>query len=649
MKKTILPLIAVMCVAVSAQAELIKLGTGRINSVSEAGAAISGISLTFEQPMVGMMAVASIQEALTELAGVFEQNKPVGFAVYTTKELPSILDMSSEELMFGDDPFPEEALAFAAMIPVAASPEAFFKNRGITEPVEGAVKIDDTMWVSVHDGYAVFSNNEDAAKLTKTELDSVLASKIQGAVAEIDISKLAMTKFVEFKMVSDRETLKMMRELEAEMEAEEDADAKAFGNVLDVTSMLTDFSEVQSRRSLKILQQVNSFGFGFSYDMAKGLSFDVKTAFDENSEMAKLMSGVRPMSPDLLEKIPASALLVGAFGENPLAFMESKGLLEDVLQSSVPKIKAEQLRASISDLLNAAIRTYNDYESGVFYIDRDSAGRYVAVGMNTQKDIASFKDFLAIRDEMLLNALNQLGTNQNMVAVSPSNGTVSISFSEILKNVSKFDDSGLDVSKIAEIEGFIDPFLGKGLEFSSQIKDSKISYMLKPFGSNYSIEPSASAADDIKARIGSITPAGLTAKPSSIFIFSFGNLLKNVMEVASQFETDPEESAEIKKTIAALPKSKPYGILALAYAEGSVYRTRMNISTDELKWFASFFKNLTAVSRQKAYEGLEELDEDYGEEVEFEAFDAEDAEDSDAEAETSDEKNAEVIDVQIAE
>ena len=428
MKKTILPLIAVMCVAVSAQAELIKLGTGRINSVSEAGAAISGISLTFEQPMVGMMAVASIQQALTELAGVFEQNKPVGFAVYTTKELPSILDMSSEELMFGDDPFPEEALAFAAMIPVAASPEAFFKNRGITEPVEGAVKIDDTMWVSVHDGYAVFSNNEDAAKLTKTELDSVLASKIQGAVAEIDISKLAMTKFVEFKMVSDRETLKMMRELEAEMEAEEDADAKAFGNVLDVTSMLTDFSEVQSRRSLKILQQVNSFGFGFSYDMAKGLSFDVKTAFDENSEMAKLMSGVRPMSPDLLEKIPASALLVGAFGENPLAFMESKGLLEDVLQSSVPKIKAEQLRASISDLLNAAIRTYNDYESGVFYIDRDSAGGNVAVGMNTQKEIASFKDFLAIRDEMLLNALNQLRTNQNMVAVSPSNGTVSISF-----------------------------------------------------------------------------------------------------------------------------------------------------------------------------------------------------------------------------
>ena len=635
MKKAFLSLMVVMCAALSAQAELAKLGSGRISSVSDAGAAISGISLTFEQPMLGMMAVGSIQQGLMNFGGAFEQNKPVGIAVYTTEKLPPISEMSAEELMFGDGFFLEESLAFAVIIPVAVSPEDFFKSRGITEPVDGAAKIDETTWASVHDGFAVFSNNEDAAKITKAEIDSVLASKIQGAVAEMEISKLAMMRFVEFQMASERQSLETMRE----MEAEDGEDTAALGKLVDVTSLLADFSAEQSRRSLKMLQQIGAVGIGFSYDMASGMSFDVTMDIDENSEMSKLLGEVRPMDPALLAKIPASAFIVAAIGKNPMAMMDSKGTIEDVLHSVVPKIKDAQLRDNISELLNAAIRTYGDSESSIFYIDHDSDGRFVAVARESHKDMASAKELSAKEDALILDVLSKFAPNQKIASFDSTNSVLSISFSEILKEISKIEDFELDASEIAEIEGYIDPFVGKGFEIATQIEDSEIRLVAKPIGSNYSIKPSATAADDLMARIGSLTPAGITAKPASVLTLSFGPLMKKIMETASQFEKDPEDSAEMKKFIADLPNSKPHGLIGLTYAEGRVYRTRVNISVDELKWFVGFFKNIAAVTRQKTFESLEELDEFDGEEVEFKDFDEKDF----------DEEDAEVIEVQIAE
>lgn len=649
MKKAFLSLMVVMCVALPAQAELAKLGSGRISSVSDAGAAISGISLTFEQPMLGMMAVGSIQQGLMNFGGAFEQNKPVGIAVYTTEKLPPISEMSAEELLSGDGFFPEESLAFAVMIPVAASPEDFFKSRGITEPVDGAAKIDETTWASVHDGYAVFSNNEDAAKITKAEIDSVLSSKIQGAVAEVEISKLAMMRFVEFQMASERKSLAIMREMESEMEMEDNEDTEVLGKWIDVANLLADFSEAQFRRGLKTLQQVGTIGIGFSYDMVNGMSFDGTVNIDVNGEMSKLLGEVRPMDPALLAKIPASAFIAAAIGENPMAMMDSKGTIEDVLHSVVPKIKDAQLRDNISELLNAAIRTYGDSESSIFYIDHDSDGRFVAVARDSHKDMASAKELSAKEDALILDVLSKFAPNQKIASFDSTNSVLSISFSEILKEISKIEDFELDASEIAEIEGYIDPFAGKGFEIATQIEDSEIRLVAKPVGSNYSIKPSATAADDLMARIGSLTPAGITAKPASVLTLSFGPLMKKVMETASQFEKDPEDSAEMKKFIADLPNPKPHGLIGLTYAEGRVYRTRVNISVDELKWFVGFFKNLAAVTRQKTFESLEELDEFDGEEVEFKDSDEKDFDEEDSDEEAPDEADAEVIEVQIAE
>jgi hypothetical protein len=545
--------------------------------------------------MIGMMMAGALQQGIISFSGSYDLNRPLALALYFDGVLPPVSTLSLDELFIEEELFPVESLSYAIIVPLTTSAEEFFRSRGISDPVDNTAELDDGSWVSVREDFAVFSNNKDIAKISKTELDAIMSPKIQNAVIEIEVPGFTIKRLLEIQTEKQRkmtESMPWLDKLEDETSENEEDFVSKLAKIIELSNLWKDFFAADAERSMETIEQIDVFDIGLSYDMLKGLSLSTKIRLVKDSRIAQLAEKTRPLNISKFNNIPANALFASANGKAPILQDSTRGSIEDILKTVVPKIKDEEIRKSTENYLVAAIKSIDASEDSISYIETDKDGRAVFVAKEDSSDITVFTDTLAKYASLQNLLLSGIAPDQKVISFDTAAQTWRINFVEIFNIVKNIDSLDLEKDDLKELRNTLDTVMGSGYEIKFTTEGNSMTSVIKSTDSDYKVTSGTGGTGELLARANAIETVDGSSTLISALTVSPGPIAIKVVEMMAKISDDDELTSNVKELLETLPAANSHGIVGLTFVEDLSYRVNINMSAEEIKWLVSFFKAL---------------------------------------------------------
>lgn len=558
--------------SLSARADLTRLASARVNSMNELGASASAVAIMAEQPMMGMMAMGALQQGAMGTFGTIDQTKPMAAVLYTKAPLPNFGEMIGGEEM---DDFMAAGtnLAYVVLVPLSQTADEYLKSRGATNEVNGAFKTDAEMYIVCKDGYAVCSNDPEAAKVAAGEIAKTLVPKLNGMVVEMTVGKILMEKYGEIM----KKGMEMSQDL---------AGASPVTNALEVA--MKQYQKASMESMIGMMSQLDEGSLGLNYDITAGLTFDMAFRFVKGSELEGLVKNATPVSPAMYAAVPAGADVFMLVGDVSDSSYDSKKSIKLISETLVKEIKDAEVRAKAESIIAGYMWMMSNVGETVGFMDRDKAGRMVFVSKAKSKDNAKYLEYGKSMNADGIAILNKYFPGQKALAYDQKAETSSIDFAEgIQMLVAKFGEGDEDAEGIEVGLKGIDAVMGRKMESVTKISDGYLSSVCKAVGSDYA-GPAKSDPAAVSSRVKALMPKGSKATPSQVVSVSLGSMLKHYgLKIAKAVG---EDGAEMVAVFEGLPEAPVGGITAVVWSEGATMREAVNFSAAECKWFMSFIK-----------------------------------------------------------
>lgn len=589
MKRFFAVSLLVSVAVVSSQAEMTRLGSFRVKSLADVGAAASALSIMAEQPMMGMMAMGALQQGAQQQFGLVDQSKPISCVMYSKAPLPdfSAIDLENN---------PGEMMAFAtnvvyaALIPVTQSAEEYLQGRGATNVVDGVAKVDEKTYIVCKDGYAIYSNDPAAAKLAGRESPRLLMAALDSMVVEIVLEKSALEKYAEFLVTAQK-----LNEAKAEF--------SPFG---EFAGAITEYQKAQMEMLRQLMGEMDKLAFGLNYDLTGGLTMDFAMDLAKTGEFGKMIANAGVIQDDVYARIPANSDFYMVSASISALSFQSKKTLQSVLTTLVPVIKDEELRKKVEVAIAEVNWLYDNLGEVVAFCDRDKQGRMVMVSRAKSTDNARYLAANKTMIACLMDVLKKYAPEQKFFTYDPSTQSGLIAFEGILKMISEKVGEEPEVEEVEKMMKAFDVVLGRTFEFSSQEKNGYVYDIGKASGSDYSM-PAASGSSAIADRVKAVMPKGSIAKPFQVVSFSMGSSLKHF--VPRVMKAVGEEDEALAGIFANLADASAGGIMVVVWNENGKLRETLNVSAAELKGFFKLFLGMQQHEKAQFDGAMEELDE----------------------------------------
>lgn len=619
MKRSSVFSVVLVSVTLSVQADLTRLASARVKSMNELGAAASAISIMAEQPMMGMMAMGALQQGAMQTFGTVDPLKPMAAVLYTKAPLPNFGEMIGSEEM---DDFMGAGtnLAYVVLVPISQTAADYLKSRGATNEVGGVFKTDAEMYIVCKDGYAVCSNDPEAAKLAAGEIAKTLAPNLNNMVFEMTVGKILLEKYGEIT----KKGMEMSQDI---------AGAPAQTNALEVA--VKQYQKASMESMIGMMTQMDEATLGLNYDITAGLSFDMAFRFVKGSELEGVVKNSTPVKEAMYAAVPADSdffMLVGKTSDSSYDSTKSLKLISDTL---VKEIKDAEVRTKAESMIAGCLWMMDNVGETIGFLDRDKEGKMVFVSKAKANDNAKYWATGKSMNADGLAILNKYFPDQKAVAYDQKTGVSSIDFAEGIKMlVAKFGDGEAEDAEEIEVGlKAIDAVVGRKIESVTKMDGDYLSSICKPVGSVYA-GPAKSDSAAVLARVKALMPKESKANPSQVMSLSLGSLLKHYGSGIAK--AIGEDGAEMAAVFEGQPEAPVGGITAVVWSEGVTLREAVNFSAAECKWFMSFMKACSSMEGDEdVMEGEDETEAEVGD---FEIMD--DGTDAEAGEEKKDEKPA---------
>ncbi|MGI5869533.1 MAG: hypothetical protein ACOX9C_08850 [Kiritimatiellia bacterium] len=609
-----------LCIAVAAlcvQADYVKLGSVRLASLNDVGSAAAALGILAEEPLLGTMAIGSLQQAIMEAFGTPDQAKPLGVVLYSKTALPDFKNKTAEQFMAAMSDM-QENLAVAIYMPVSGSAQGYLKERGATNAVDGAFTADETLYAVVQGDYAVWGDSPATATRAAADMAETLKSVLDGMAVEVHVDSVTLKKYAEAQVGMKQMQKQLQKQIEEQMKeapdemeeetgktagAADDADT----DVCDVNSWAKAFEryeEASMEATAQMLEQIGSLALGLGLDIARGINLGASCDFAPGSDFAKLMTTAKAVDPALYAGVPASADLFYAVGDYGQMAYDSKQSLDLINAILLPQIKDEALRKQVADILARFVSTVQQSGASTLFVDRDSQGRMVFAGKVAYRDPAANQSLENQINADLGSIISKFLPVQTFATFDAPSGAVRIDFISLIKMLdSKFsgEDDKIDAEELDMVAKVFDALMGRSIEISRKLEGDSIVRLCRPVGSDYAL-PSSGDGATLAASVAALMPAGSAAKPFQVFALSPSSMLSHyASRLASVIGEDAKDVATL---FAALPEAPRNGMTSVAWAEGSTMKASLNLSAAELKWFVKMFGKISeqVAEQEKAIE-----------------------------------------------
>ncbi len=590
MKRFIAVSLLVSVAVASSQAEMTRLGSVRVKSMADMGAAASALSIMAEQPMLGMMAMGALQQGAQQQFGLVDQNKPMACVVYAKVALPdfSTMDLQND---------PEEMMGFAtnlvyaALIPIIETVEGYLQGRGATNGVDGVAQIDEETYLFCKDGYAIYSNDPAGAKLAGQDTQGLLGAALDTMVVEMVLEKVALEKYAEVIVA-----LQKVNEANAEL--------SPLGGF---AVAITEYQKAQMGMLRQIMGEMDKLVMGLNYDLMGGLTMDFAIDLAKSGEFGNMIAKAGVIQEGAYALIPENRDFYMVSASIADMSFQSKKTLQSVLTTLVLVIKDEVLRQKAETAIAEVTWVYDNLGEVVAFFDRDQEGRLVVVSRVKPTDNARYLAANKTIIACLIDVLEKHAPEQTFFTYDPASQKGVIDFAGLVALISEKVGEELEAEEVENMLKAFDAVFGRTFEFSSEEKDGFVYEIGKACGADYSI-PAASGSSAVADRVKAVMPKGSVAKPIQVVSFSMGSILKHfVPRVMKAVEAEDEAVAGI---LGNLADASVGGITVVVWNENEKLRETLNISAAELKGFFKFFTLMQQHTMTQFDGAMEDLDDD---------------------------------------
>lgn len=576
---------------VSVQAEMTKLGSARTKGLSDIASAATAISIMAGQPMVGMMAMGSLQQASSGAFGLVDQAKPFAAIVYTKAPLPSIADA-----MTGQNPealaSAKENLAFAVMVPITQKPADYLVAQSATNQVNGVNQAENGLFVVCQDGYAIYANDPAAAKRAAGEMKSALVPKLNNMAIEITVGKPVISAYADFFAFAEKSNTNQLEALAGF--------AKPFAN----------YQKAQMEMVKDLLPQIEEFSCGVNYDITAGYTMDIAGKFAKGSELGNMFAKAKSVNDSLYAVVPPQSdffMLAGSVSD--LSY-DSKVTLKSVSETLVPAIPDEALRATAQSAVQDLLWVCNNAGEVVAFLDRDKNGKMAVVSKFKTSDNAQYETINKSLNATVASLLEKYVPGQKFFAYDQKAGRGFIDYAAAFDFAEKKLGKGApaDPEMKAKVLLAVNAIVGSNYTYSVKNQGEWVVQLGKSPLSDYT-EPAAFDGTALAARIKEIMPKNSTAKPIEVVSVSLGSIIKHYGTAVLTAIGVKDEA--LTTAFASLPDAPAGAITMVVWSEKGILRETVNFSAAECKGLVTFFTALSA--RQSAqYEDAGDEDEDDG-------------------------------------